>query len=466
MTNHCFPSSSRRAAWLLAPTILSVLCAASLPAQDTLQLSPRLGTVISPLERAYFGLFPNVDRYASALFVGSGDSVKAIIRRSAEPRQEDTVVVLSRTAYAVLGRYVNGFEGRFYRDSAESGGASIRGLARPVNLFTVDGPQLTIEVAGGGIVQGVPVYADVSSLVIGPVGFRADRDSFMKWVTVLRPRDIVRISDNPDWGARGFGDGDMTVGRNDTIYRDYLLDHLRSVSVYSPYPSPELSRLIRDAEGALHDTASPTVTVAAFHEAHRTYGLHLSCLAQIMGGNPVSVYGYITPEYVEEVDYVNVPGKCLPLFGLEYDLFPSFRLGVSVSFASASSDKALNLSDYESISAQTIALSFRWMIFTVPAIAFTDADRIEAGFGIGPAVQWLSREAVEWTDNRFTLGRTVFGGVLTSDVRFFLSNRFSLDTECRAMIFPMVRMGQIGTHYPYSLNLSHAELAIGVGVHL
>ncbi len=90
--------------------LLSVLCL--LPGLVRAQsptpyvISERVGPVIDAEERAYFGLFPDVEGFTEARAFAAGDSVRIEIGSSAG----DSVLVLPRATAEALGRFIETFE--------------------------------------------------------------------------------------------------------------------------------------------------------------------------------------------------------------------------------------------------------------------------------------------------------------------------------------------------------------------
>ena len=92
-----------------SPALLALLCCSLAPsaaAQEAYTFTPRLGPAIDAEERAYFGLFPEVDGFAEAHAMAQGDSIGVTIETSAA----DSVLTMSRVAAEALGRFVETFE--------------------------------------------------------------------------------------------------------------------------------------------------------------------------------------------------------------------------------------------------------------------------------------------------------------------------------------------------------------------
>ncbi|HYE95076.1 MAG TPA: hypothetical protein VD962_02625 [Rubricoccaceae bacterium] len=189
----------------LALSILVIPTSTLLAQADVYPISPRVGAEISAEERAYFGLFPNVDGFEEARFTEAGDSVRMVIRFDPSNRPVQEVAwTTSRAQAAALGAYVEAFEGlssplRFpqWQTLRGAGPIVLAGADVPTPAIAGDRPDVRVLV-GSARYEGLVLAASDTLLLLHPAGrpydwraptlFALDPRS-VDWVTVVPARN-------------------------------------------------------------------------------------------------------------------------------------------------------------------------------------------------------------------------------------------------------------------------------------
>lgn len=164
--------------------LLALLFPVAAHAQDSLRIAERIGTVLDPGERIYFGLLPRIAAFERAAFFAEGDSVRVEVKRTALP---DTVVRISASTAALLGRYVDAFETEGERILLGNAPELVR-LVRYPHTYT--SPQrVRFRLADGQRLEGGVLRAETDRVLLLPAG-QADYD----WRTASNVRTLAASS--------------------------------------------------------------------------------------------------------------------------------------------------------------------------------------------------------------------------------------------------------------------------------
>ena len=164
----------------------------------------RLGDEISPEEKQYFGLFPNVEAFRSVRVDMVGDSARLVVARSA---QKDTTLALRPGQLAALRAFVESFEqsqSAFLNPNWQlaAGTQDARLLDPGTTVPYVDGTRSQVAVRRGDrVFSGIVLKADEDRLLLHPVApydWRAPRAvaipaSEIGWVD-LEPAGAERLT--------------------------------------------------------------------------------------------------------------------------------------------------------------------------------------------------------------------------------------------------------------------------------
>lgn len=448
--------------------IIAVCAGGHLSAQQIPALSQRTGTIVSAAARNYFGLFPRVDGYRTTTFRDAGDSVVAEIRRDAG----DTSISLSRAAFGRLRRYVDSFEAYHYGLPAGWDWGELRGIVHSINVFPESSTPFVVEMEKGGSVYGMLLYADDSVVVLGPEGYNPRRGDVVTGVQAIRVRDIVRMRSRTSGFGSMLSSFDVEFGHNDTIFRRYALGPLRDVAVFNPLPPPEVVRAMA-ASVPIAEAPPVTVALAAFEEQHRRSRFHVSLLYQYGDGldrtlGTETFYGI----YPDIGDYVGL-GTTFPCIGLQYDI-GSLRLGVWGSWTapySLSDDDRYTYS-YRTLHGPGVLATARWVAQRASSIHNFSPDLCDVAIGGGLAVRALQSDRMNYTSswsgepytNVETTTLTLIGMNLSLGLNYYLTDRFSIDSETRYTFWGDPLLSR-GGYSDYEVRLSPWELLIGIGWH-
>ena len=199
----------RLALFLVAPELHAQMAGEAAPSYV---LSERVGAVLDAEERAYFGLFPRLDGFASAHIYALTDTTIAFaIARRGQP---DTTITASREAAEALGRYIDRYERLFgFRDARrlESWGLVIP-FARPDKPFH-EGHDLTITTRNDEEITGRLLYIDSAVVVLSQADARLDRLTRTDEAVVLFPYEIKHVEGKAPISLRLFEAFEIPWGR-------------------------------------------------------------------------------------------------------------------------------------------------------------------------------------------------------------------------------------------------------------
>lgn len=163
-------------------------------------LSERLGSTIDAEERAYFGLFPDVEGFTEARTYAEGDSVRVEIAAS----PADSVATMPRATAEALGRFVETFEQH---------PAAFRNpdwqVLRPYLRADVPVPyageaeHITVFADGGRYVSQL-TYTSDSLVLLNDRGHRFDWRTFEGEGIALYPHEVERVLLVPEWLGRPY----------------------------------------------------------------------------------------------------------------------------------------------------------------------------------------------------------------------------------------------------------------------
>ena len=167
------------------------------PAPEPFPL-PRVGDVVDPVERRYFGLFPDLDGEDTLRVErGAADSVRFV---AASPGRPPAVrVQFSGTEAAVLADLLARYETLFLTPDSSFEAFRVSGLVRWRAPYQSAETWTTLALRSGPDVRGVLLYADEDGLVLSAVpfssqGFRGPED--LVWV---RATDVLRVRREGFW---------------------------------------------------------------------------------------------------------------------------------------------------------------------------------------------------------------------------------------------------------------------------
>ncbi|MEI6089375.1 MAG: hypothetical protein WCR42_02895 [bacterium] len=134
---------------------------------EQIELSSRLGKTISLDSRNYFGLFPDVKDYKSAVLIkNAGYNYFEII---AGKRDEKSKIILSDSAVATLAYVIDNFEGIISEPAKyKLNGKLISGLLRVSTQFNKKAKSVNITLRDSTKFSGFVLYADSSIVVTTP----------------------------------------------------------------------------------------------------------------------------------------------------------------------------------------------------------------------------------------------------------------------------------------------------------
>jgi len=143
--------------------------------QDTVVLSPRVGTVIDTEEREYFGLFPDVDELLTAIVLSTQDTTRFILRSESAQTHNLKDTIIDAYAIRMLASWIKDFERYRYAMRSASDFDDIqrkyyyiieRSLVHPYNR-----PRdllLTIEYSNRREAEGSLLFCNDYMLIIDP----------------------------------------------------------------------------------------------------------------------------------------------------------------------------------------------------------------------------------------------------------------------------------------------------------
>lgn len=131
--------------------------------QSPYVLSARLGETISLEERAYFGLFSDVNNFVSATaFEGSGSKIEIRITTKTDP----VTRVIERSAAIELAKYLKAFEQYAFSENFQSlNWLLIRHLVSPTRPYK-KGKQRLFRLDDGTVRRGVLLYATEDYIIL------------------------------------------------------------------------------------------------------------------------------------------------------------------------------------------------------------------------------------------------------------------------------------------------------------
>jgi hypothetical protein len=188
---------SAGALWVLA----LVAPAAAQTTSAPYVFSDRVGETVDPGERAYFGLFPDVETSAPGQAFVAGDSVVVVLARTSLP---DTTVTMGRPTAEALGRFIETFE------------QHTTAFYNPDWQLVVDFVQVDVPVpyarrskgatffVDGGYHAGQITYASDSLLLLEPRGTSFDWRTFDGAGLTLRSSEVDQVQFAPGWLGRPY----------------------------------------------------------------------------------------------------------------------------------------------------------------------------------------------------------------------------------------------------------------------
>jgi hypothetical protein len=145
---------------LLVLVVNSVICFGS----EQIELSSRLGKTISLDSRNYFGLFPDVKDYKSAVLIK--DNGINYIEISAENSKEKSKIILSDSAVTTLAYVIDNYEGIISEPAKyKLNGKLVSGLIRINTQFNKKVAPVKIKLRDSTEFSGFILYADSSAIV-------------------------------------------------------------------------------------------------------------------------------------------------------------------------------------------------------------------------------------------------------------------------------------------------------------
>lgn len=255
-------------------------------------ISPRIGNEIDKYEREYFGLFPAIKGFQFASTTLAQDSsLQVIITRKIDDNLSDTSYQLSKEIISNLAKYIDEFESLRKRRNYNIDWKSFSYQAEinlPFRNRINEPTDFTIIDTSESYTNGILVYADDSLVVFGKnaTTFQYDqlknvriyKVSEMKAISKIRTGNTMKgvligglitggifaaSSYSNDWlplilmitippgaivggivGAVMDIDSENEINGNQYKYLD-ILPRLKSNSVYTAYPPPEVIKLIK-----------------------------------------------------------------------------------------------------------------------------------------------------------------------------------------------------------------------------
>lgn len=450
-------------------------------------ISDRIGNVIHPSDRSYFGLFAAITNFDSATVSRSSGSMIAItIAYTDAGRREDTTLVLHDTIVRELRKYIDSYESLFEENalSSDISWEALRGIVRPADPFIYEPFTLDLTLKGKRSMRALVLYANDSVLVVAPDSLRGSRRRLLEQAEVIIPADIIHVKDTRSFFEHFFSELDIQVGRNDTMFRNEVAPVLLRRALYYPYPAPELRRMIEARLRQPVRSSLPPSTLAELEEETTPKRFHFFAELGIDLDPKYPQYQMVNHDQSGGPRHSALQDSVYWAFGLEYSIFSRLRLAARYYTTGTGDPVPSTTVDYERFRWSSIELLGKLVLIAPKRHMTNYLTRFEVVCGVGVAYQMVTVETqlvslIRENDYRHDeMNKSVIGSTIFLGGSYYLRDYLSLGVEGRYTAVPDLEMEEMNlydlrnrtyrvrSHSKHVIPLSFGSVHLGLAFHL